>query len=364
MTISSTTVRSGPYTCDGVVTTFNRGFRIDDEDDLVVINLNNGVETVVSSGFSHTGVGSDSGSIVFTTAPTSGQLYLIRNTARTQTRDYSTEGTTSPADVEADLDDLQMQVQELDEVVSRSIRLPRTTVADGELPSSDRASTYVAFDASGNPTLIAFSLNSGTETSAFVDTLLALENAAALRSAIGAQEADALLDDLAGLTATNGGFIVGDGSNFVIESGSTARTSLGLSSIATYDVATLAQVIAGTASKAIDAALVASMVGENALTSATSVTVDMANKQVQTVTLAHNATFANPTNVPVGHSVRFDITQDGTGSRTAAWGSYYKFPASGAPTLSTTADKMDTVAFRCKSATELIYEGIQQEFTL
>jgi len=39
---------------------------------------------------------------------------------------------------------------------------------------------------------------------------------------------DAQLQDVAGLAVTNGGFIVGDGSNFVLETGATARTSIGL----------------------------------------------------------------------------------------------------------------------------------------
>ena len=43
---------------------------------------------------------------------------------------------------------------------------------------------------------------------------------------------DAQLQDVAGLAVTNGNFIVGDGSNFVAESGSTARTSLGLGTAA------------------------------------------------------------------------------------------------------------------------------------
>ena len=42
------------------------------------------------------------------------------------------------------------------------------------------------------------------------------------------QAYDAQLADLAGLTPTDGNIIVGDGSNFVLESGATARTSLGL----------------------------------------------------------------------------------------------------------------------------------------
>ena len=39
---------------------------------------------------------------------------------------------------------------------------------------------------------------------------------------------DAQLQDVAGLAVTNSGFIVGDGSNFVLETGDTVRTSLGL----------------------------------------------------------------------------------------------------------------------------------------
>jgi len=42
------------------------------------------------------------------------------------------------------------------------------------------------------------------------------------------QAYDAQLADVAGLAVTDGGFIVGDGSNFVLETGATARTSLGV----------------------------------------------------------------------------------------------------------------------------------------
>jgi len=54
------------------------------------------------------------------------------------------------------------------------------------------------------------------------------------------QAYDAQLADIAGLTPTDGNFIVGDGTNFVLESGATARTSLGLGTAATQDTGTSA----------------------------------------------------------------------------------------------------------------------------
>ena len=69
-------------------------------------------------------------------------------------------------------------------------------------------------------------------------------SASAARTALGlvigtnVQAFDAQLTDIAGLTPTDSNFIVGDGSNFVLESGATARASLGVaigSQVQAYD---------------------------------------------------------------------------------------------------------------------------------
>jgi hypothetical protein len=56
-----------------------------------------------------------------------------------------------------------------------------------------------------------------------------------LEIGVDVQAYDAQLADVAGLSPADNNFIVGNGTNFVAESGSTARTSLGLGSIATQD---------------------------------------------------------------------------------------------------------------------------------
>lgn len=65
-------------------------------------------------------------------------------------------------------------------------------------------------------------------------------DASQLTGTVANARLDAQLQDVAGLAVTNGNFIVGDGSNFVAESGATARTSLGLGSAAVLTAGTSA----------------------------------------------------------------------------------------------------------------------------
>ncbi len=81
------------------------------------------------------------------------------------------------------------------------------------------------------------------------------------------------------------------------------------------------------------------------LTSATTITIDMSTTNNHSVTLGHNTTFANPSNQVAGQSGSIFITQDGTGSRTAAWAANWKWKGGTAPTLSTTAAAVDRVDY-------------------
>jgi hypothetical protein len=89
------------------------------------------------------------------------------------------------------------------------------------------------------------------------------------------------------------------------------------------------------------------------LTPGTTVTPDLAVSNNFTLTPAQNTTIANPTNITAGQSGSIFIVQDGTGSRTAAWGSYWDFAGGVAPTLTTTAAGCDRVDYVVRSSTSI-----------
>ena len=90
-----------------------------------------------------------------------------------------------------------------------------------------------------------------------------------------------------------------------------------------------------------------------ALTDGTTVTPDFAAANNFSLTIGGNRTLANPTNLTAGQSGVIVITQDGTGSRTLAYGSYWKFPTGTAPTLTTTASAVDVLCYYVESSTRI-----------
>ena len=112
---------------------------------------------------------------------------------------------------------------------TNAVKIDSSSVADDE---------YARFTANGLESRSTSEVLSdiGAITASSTDTLTNKTiNASQLSGTVANARLDAQLQDIAGLAVTNGNFIVGDGSNFVAESGSTARTSLGLGTAAVLD---------------------------------------------------------------------------------------------------------------------------------
>lgn len=89
------------------------------------------------------------------------------------------------------------------------------------------------------------------------------------------------------------------------------------------------------------------------LTDGATITPDFAASNNYTVTLGGNRTIANPSNLTAGQSGSIFIVQDGTGSRTLAFGSYWDFAGGVAPVLTTDANAVDRVDYIVRSTTSI-----------
>lgn len=89
------------------------------------------------------------------------------------------------------------------------------------------------------------------------------------------------------------------------------------------------------------------------LSDGATITPDFANSNNFSVTLGGNRTLANPTNLVAGQSGCIWITQDGTGSRTLAYGSQWDFAGGIAPTLSISANAVDCLVYAVQSSTRI-----------
>jgi hypothetical protein len=76
----------------------------------------------------------------------------------------------------------------------------------------------------------------------------------------------------------------------------------------------------------------------------TAYTIDLAGGSVQILTLTGNCTFTFPT-ATAGQSFILLLKQDGTGGRTVTWPASVEWPGGTAPTITSTASKMDKYVF-------------------
>jgi hypothetical protein len=191
MTVSSTTNRKS-FTGDGSTTAFGTSpvvFFDESELEVYLVTTATGASTLqtITTHYTVSGGAGTTGTVTMVTAPASTEtLVILRVLPYTQTDDYVNNDINDAEVLEDRLDKLTMLTQQLDEVDERSLKLSSAetgAAALTELPF-DRASKFLAFDASKNP--IASAGTTETPVSAFMATVLDDTTAADARTTLGA----------------------------------------------------------------------------------------------------------------------------------------------------------------------------------
>lgn len=222
MTVSSSTNRNGPYTGNGSTTVFARTFLVTDADHLKVYQTVSGVTTEVTSGITKDGIGTASGNVTFGVAPATGtQITLVRETPLTQDTDYSAQGVVSTTQVETDLDLAAMRVQDQQESLGRTVKVPvSSALTDLELPAPV-ANTAIGWNASGDGMANVSGLPTATLTASTDNAVMRYDAATG-----GLQDSGATLDDSGNLSLPVALAVAQGGTGATTASG--ARSALGL----------------------------------------------------------------------------------------------------------------------------------------
>ncbi len=176
----NTTINKVTFNCNGVQTVFPFAFKIFSKstDIRVILTSSLGVETELTyiTHFTVTATNDnfDNGGNVTTVATydTGNKITIVRELGITQGSDYVENGPFPAAAFEADLDKRVMVEQQLDEKITRGLRVPITDEAgEQEIPNDiERAGKFLAFDASGVP--IAADAVTGAPVTPFMETVL------------------------------------------------------------------------------------------------------------------------------------------------------------------------------------------------
>ena len=158
MTISSTTVKNS-YSGDSSTTTFSYTFKIFADSDIqVIIRSSTGTETTktITTHYTVTGAGvSAGGTVIFTggNIPVTGETVILRrNIPQTQAIDYIANDPFPAESHEEGLDRATMAIQQIQEEVTRSIKLSKTntmTSTEFTVGAAARANKILAFDTNG-----------------------------------------------------------------------------------------------------------------------------------------------------------------------------------------------------------------------
>ena len=290
MTISTTIIKNS-YSGNGSTTAFTYNFKITAETEIQVIVKTNatGAESVRSIGtgstnYSVSGVGNNSGTVTFVTAPTSSETVVLRrSTAQTQAMDLIDNDPMSADTIETAHDKAIAISQELQEQIDRSIKISRAnTMTSTEFVTSatDRANKVLAFDSSGE---LAVTQEIGTykgtdattTTAAYVQRDIIKSTTAAQLNNVYICVADAVVGD--SLTDT-------DHFALLLDAKSAADSATAAASSATA--------AASSASAASSSASTASTQASNASTSASTASTQASNAASSATAAASSATAA------------------------------------------------------------------------
>jgi hypothetical protein len=151
-----------------------------------------------------------------------------------------------------------------------------------------------------------------------------------------------------------------DAATGVVELATDAETQTGTDAVRaitpanlTAKEATAAQYRNNTADRILTTDVVWAAMAEVALTDGATITPDFTAGIDFGVTLGGNRTLANPTTPKVGQKGRIRLTQDGTGSRTLAYGSSYKWAGGIVGVLSTAAGSIDFLDYDVHTTTHI-----------
>ena len=269
MTISTTIIKNS-YSGNGSTTAFTYNFKITDEDDIqVIIRSAAGTETVKTKTTHYTvgGVGNNSGTVTFVTAPTSSETVVLRrSTTQTQAMDLIDNDPMSADTIETAHDKSIAISQELQEQLDRSLKISRAnTMTSTEFTTSatDRANKVLAFDSSGELSVTQElgtykGTDATTTTAAYVQRDIIKSTTAAQLNNVYICTADAVVGDA--LTDT-------DHFALLLDAKSAADSATAAASSATA-AASSASAASSSATAAASSASTASTQASNASTSA------------------------------------------------------------------------------------------------
>jgi hypothetical protein len=204
MTISGILRTAGPYIGNSTTTVFGFTFKVFSTDQLEVVKLNTstGVETTLTliTDYTVTLNGNQNsnpgGSVTLPAVLATGyNLTLTSSVANLQPTDLTNQGGFYPEVITDALDRATIQIQQMSDDVTRSIKAPLSDdplTMDMTLPVvADRINKILAFDGTGMPTVVAQSPSSITGNTTIVGTL-DVTGATTLSSTLGVTGATTL----------------------------------------------------------------------------------------------------------------------------------------------------------------------------